>query len=733
MSTICLVSYEIHPTTKGGCGVLLHHAAEVLLQRGETVIFLLDLPRDEFERFRDRDRLRMPNADRCRVYLVDDFIQDFPFAVEDIPDLAQLNSLRVAHALEKLLQRETVDFVEFFDYCGVGFYALSRRLYQSPSSTDSRGPAPNAPVLGVRLHNTLELIDRHGASSAIDRARYQLWGFERGAIGLAEAVLTPTRTYHEHYYKELYHLPSEQVVVSQSPKSPFPRVTRRPAPEGDFRIVFFGRMFHFKGVDQFVHAAVILLTQRPELRCLIDLIGYDSLESPFGGSYSEYLEHVIPPALRERFVFAGHMTHEQIGQHLNEALFAVFPNRLESFCYALHEVYDAGVPVIVNNLPAFVDFFTHEKNALVYDGTTKGLVDAMHRLLDEHDLRESLCRPYAVAEEPLGSFYESPHALAPVISPAASARVVEPLVIVLCEHAPTFPRSHVPTFPRSHIPTFPRSHVPTFPRSPARGTLDSLAEQTQQGFQTACLLAADPDSDEFMWWLGRPWRICTPTGDPLPVTELLTTDAIVLLRSGDRPDPTWLECSITALQRRPKMAFAGTWSRRGGRVIASLLDVVPELYPFDYGPMLTRTLIRTERGTPVIDLFDPNLGNLAEIGYLWHAVARWGPGRLNPQALLEIGDQPNQPLDINLLQYLLTSGGGVFADRLALLSGIIKGQSLATGGGKQAAEANSELERLQWQIAEMSTSNYKLRAAHDLGGRALLKIILKKIKRRLGL
>ena len=56
MSTICFVTYEIHPTTRGGCGVLLHHATELLLQQGHQVVFLLDIPRHEFNQFEQRDR-----------------------------------------------------------------------------------------------------------------------------------------------------------------------------------------------------------------------------------------------------------------------------------------------------------------------------------------------------------------------------------------------------------------------------------------------------------------------------------------------------------------------------------------------------------------------------------------------------------------------------------------------------------------------------------------------------
>src|SRR5512147_1716347 len=98
MATICFVSYEIHPTTWGGCGVLLHHAAELLLQKGHTIVFLLDIPQHEFERFRDVDRRAFSNHENCRAYHVDTLCQGFPFTPEDVPNGDQWKALRFAFA-----------------------------------------------------------------------------------------------------------------------------------------------------------------------------------------------------------------------------------------------------------------------------------------------------------------------------------------------------------------------------------------------------------------------------------------------------------------------------------------------------------------------------------------------------------------------------------------------------------------------------------------------------------
>src|SRR5688500_17840917 len=94
MSRICFVSYEISPTTWGGCGTLLHNAAYVLLTHGHEVIFVLDMPYDYFDRFQHHDRLALPNSERCRAYHVDTLCQSVSLRREDFLSQAQWQSFR---------------------------------------------------------------------------------------------------------------------------------------------------------------------------------------------------------------------------------------------------------------------------------------------------------------------------------------------------------------------------------------------------------------------------------------------------------------------------------------------------------------------------------------------------------------------------------------------------------------------------------------------------------------
>jgi glycosyltransferase involved in cell wall biosynthesis len=681
---IGFVSFEIYPTNRGGCGVLLHHAAELLLRRGYEVSFLLDVPADEFARFDQQDRLGLTHAEHCRAWHVDALCADFPYRETQINDHFRWNSLRFAHALEAWLRQEQLDAAEFVDYCGVAYDALVARLFAAE-------PA-DGPVLGVRLHSTLEVLDFHGSTNQLDRTRYGMYGLEHGSLRLAEAVLTPTQRYFDAEYAARYGVAADKVVVAQSPKLDFPRVVRRPSGDGPYSIVFFGRLFNMKGVDQFVHAACVLLRRRPHLPVRFELIGYDGAESPFGRSYGEYLRSLIPAEHQSRFEFCGQLAHDEVQARLNDTLCAVFPNRLESFCYALHEVYDAGVPVIVNNLPAFTDFFHHEQNALVYDGTTEGLVAALERLLDAPDLRERLCRPYPVATEPLGSFYDRPQALAPLISATPAAKLSPTVMILAPEDGAALDRTRA-----------------------------ALAAQTRDDFRVLTFVADTSPAAEHFWWLGRPGELRDPDGTVLSGVDAVTTDTLVLLQAGDIPQPDWLATCCRPLQRRTDLAFAGTWSTAAGVLATCDLDVVPEAYPFERGAARTRMLVRTEPGRLLMDLFDTNLGHLGEIGYLWQAIARWGPGVILPRPLLAAADGPAEIPDANLLNYLVARHGGPFAARLRLYSGILHGRVLAHA---QAATGMSVV------LPSVSVAQ-KRKYAAELSGRDLAGIIARKAAARL--
>jgi glycosyltransferase involved in cell wall biosynthesis len=699
MPTTCFISYEIHPTTFGGAGVLIHHAVHHLVAKGQRVVLLLDISEYLHRQFMDKDRLVFADPSLVSAARVDDLCVDFPYTQERVPCIFQWKSLRFAHALRALMAREKIDVVEGFEYCGATYDAFVERLYmEAPRASGA------LPVLAQRVHGSIEVLDRHGDGLVADLDRLMLHAFEHRAMELAEAVLVPTRTYYQAYYRELYNLDPERVVVSSPPKQPFPKVTRRPAPGAPFSIAFIGRMFHLKGVDQLVHAAVMLMKRRPELSFTVDLMGYDAPEGPVPGSYSAYLRTLIPQRLRERFIFAGQQSHAQISERLGTALFAVFPNRVESFCYALHEVYDAGVPVVINDLPAFADFFRDGHNAVVYDGTTTGLQRAMERMIDDAALRARVTRPYAVAEDPLGDFYDHPRARSPLVPPAGT------------DPAPV-------GVPRSMCAILCRDGLES---SRAGGAIKGALAQSLAFDRVVCLIPATPDGEETLWWLGQTWHARTPTGEVIEPSDLITTDALAVFDGADEIDAGWHASCSRALSRRGAMAFAGGWqSRAGGAPVPGLIDLAPELQPFERGSELSRVLVRTTPGTPLADLLDASLGALGHVGLVWDAVARIGHGTLLPRVLVRTSDPAQPPAaDAMAMKSLLLRFGGPFAQRIALYAGILRDRTPTPGP--------TALPPSPATLAANLSVEAKLAIANELGGKSLARLVAKKLAKRLG-
>jgi hypothetical protein len=115
MATVCFVSYEIAPTTMGGCGVFVRRASEALLADGHEVVLVLDLPREEFARFTRDELPRLGAGRQCRAYHVESLDTGAPARRADAACVYVERTLRFERVLRHLDEVEQVDVIEFFD------------------------------------------------------------------------------------------------------------------------------------------------------------------------------------------------------------------------------------------------------------------------------------------------------------------------------------------------------------------------------------------------------------------------------------------------------------------------------------------------------------------------------------------------------------------------------------------------------------------------------------------
>lgn len=121
MPTVCFISYEIHPTTPGGCGVLIRHAADRIVNAGGSVVFLLDLGRDLFDQFVREQIPQFADPSKVSAFHVNDLIPSDLQEPQPQFDIFRLKSRRFAAAVETLVTRKSIDIIEVFEYCGPGY------------------------------------------------------------------------------------------------------------------------------------------------------------------------------------------------------------------------------------------------------------------------------------------------------------------------------------------------------------------------------------------------------------------------------------------------------------------------------------------------------------------------------------------------------------------------------------------------------------------------------------
>lgn len=559
-ATFAFATLELYPTTAGGAGILLHHTITALLRHGHHVVLYLDLAEHEIQRFDQRDRHLYPNAHRLSFHDVRAMSRTLEFSHMLYDDNEQFRSLCFAHAILSTQDKHDIDLIEFYDYCGPACHYLAYNA------------AARRPV-AIRLHNTTELIER-GTRSVFDQRRLFAYAMERTQLALADLVLSPGPAYLNEEVRRLYSLELKNQAVALAPPihSPIGAVTYNVQSR---RILFYGRLSTFKGLDTFINAAVLAL-QDPEFRLWLGAFVIAGPEETVASALTlEEMKNIIPPAFADKFCFVGRVTHTQLLQTLADVSFACFANRMESFCYAAHELHTAGIPLILADRPAFRDHFTSED--VVFAGrTAMQFAAAMAALAADPPRRTRLSvRALAMPQTDSADLYlefaaKAAARRADAITPGRGSSVEKLLTVFILSDGDR----------------------------DAEGI--TIASLPGPSFITYVLRLSD---EGLTAYAGLRWSHAA-AGDLLgPVTE-----AYMFVRAGDVCHARVLLEAARHLMADDRVGAIAPWCDVEGRVRPAPHAFVPE-YAASMGPGL-RTLIRCPSGTTMIELL--HAGSLAD-------------------------------------------------------------------------------------------------------------------------
>jgi glycosyltransferase involved in cell wall biosynthesis len=562
---VLFTSMEFHPTNVGGAGTFIHHTARLLLEQGFTVVLLYDNGPAEFEQLVNVDRLGIPLAHRLLIYRVDDLCEDLPILPEPA-DMAIGKSLRLDHALRKLTEMHDVDLIELYDFCGHGFHYLAQ-------------PPEDRPLVAIRLHSTIELMERKTRAPLLP-GRLWLYAMERAQLVLADVVLLPGTAFYEQEVRPLYPaMTPDRVLISPPVHTPMGDVEYDPDARN---VVFYGRLSTMKGLDTFLRAGVLALEDPVFARWLGRFVVIGPEDYVSTALSSGELRALIPKDKVDRFRFTGRLDHAALLEQLQTVAFACFANRVESFGYAAHELHTAGIPLIVNRIPAFEDGFEKGVSAIFFDGTALDLAERMKRLARDGALRLELSRHGKGRAASYWADHYTAH-LSQLRQQRAAAGKAAPLsgsAIVL-----------------------------------STGDREA-ADRTMAGLSSLPLrpLILELDVAGELIFAGSRWRGAGgPEGTASPLGLQTVGEACLFVRAGDVVEPQWAHKALRVLAQNPRVGAVGGWVRKHSGIESMPYLYIPELAHLDEPGL--RVLLRVGAGQTLAEYLH-GWSNQSERSYL---------------------------------------------------------------------------------------------------------------------
>lgn len=233
----------------------------------------------------------------------------------------------------------------------------------------------NVPVLAGRPSKVPYLMVLHDAlPHPGDDVPLRHWLLKR-EISYSDGVLCLTEHVRGILCKE-YAYPAERTWVVPHGVFPHAQSFMQKATSGPLRLLFFGRILPYKGLDLLLEAYATLRRERQDVE--LNISGPGDLRP-----YSKLLEGLQGVTIDNRWI-----PEEEIGPIFQRTDVSVSPYREASQSGVIATAYAAGVPVVVTPVGGLVEQVKHEQTGLICaSASPSAIAEALGRMLNEPSLR----------------------------------------------------------------------------------------------------------------------------------------------------------------------------------------------------------------------------------------------------------------------------------------------------------------------------------------------------------
>jgi len=178
-------------------------------------------------------------------------------------------------------------------------------------------------------------------------------------------------------------------------------------PPQQLRVLFVGRISPEKGVHVLIDAFAKVALSMP--RVSLELVGgagslppeflvglsrdplVRSLERFYRTDYLSEVKSRIPAELRDRIVFHGNLSHDELAGHYRRATVFVSPSLSDAFPLTVVEAMAAGLPVVASAVGGIPEAVVDEETGLLVEpDDVEALAAGLTRILQEGELRQRM-------------------------------------------------------------------------------------------------------------------------------------------------------------------------------------------------------------------------------------------------------------------------------------------------------------------------------------------------------
>jgi glycosyltransferase involved in cell wall biosynthesis len=370
---VCLVSKELAPFHGWGVGTATAELTIALLRAGHEVHLLIDpLPGAA-----QHGGTHFPGA-------------HFHFleasGPHHVPCLSTIRPKLIYDTLRTLARQHAFDAICFNDFFADGYFAIeAKRILGEFAST----------ILAVQLHSPIFLLRDVNRQPEFDLEIAAITHMESACIRNADLLLSPSHAILDKLStleglegtvcgKGLPLIDVCPYALRPESMEALPAPSAGPA-SGNHEVLFFGRLEHRKGPHTLVQAAQELLESGVDFR--VRIVGVDTDAAPGRRSMRDFLERLIRPQWRDRFLFEDNLPRRDIAARIRASTLCCFPAVWDNYPNACLEAMLHGACVIASSAGGMSEMIEHDVSGLLVPPENPGqLADAIRRALADHAL-----------------------------------------------------------------------------------------------------------------------------------------------------------------------------------------------------------------------------------------------------------------------------------------------------------------------------------------------------------